>query len=300
MTHRNCPFFITILSLLAAIGFDIPAQTAKVRPKPVIRQVDHILVQTNDPRLLFDLFTDTLQLPIAWPIADYAAFTSGGVGAGNVNIEVLRPGSPKNPAEAGGAAEAHFTGIAFEPYPLSECLTELKARGIVCNTQAPYISTLPNGSKGALWTTIVLPQLSNPNLSVFLCEYNAVFLKVSVRREQLGNQLVLNKGGPLGVKAVKEVIIGTTEFGRDKLLWQKLMIPAAPSPPNVWQVGNGPAIHLVSAKEDRIQRIVLKVASLEAAKNFLKGKRLLGAVSGDQITMDLSRAPGLRISLAEK
>ena len=67
-----------------------------------------------------------------------------------------------------GDAEAHYAGIAFEPYPLEAALSELKTRGIPFNDPESHISTLPDGSKGTLSTTVVLPSLSKPGLSILL------------------------------------------------------------------------------------------------------------------------------------
>jgi hypothetical protein len=33
-----------------------------------IRQIDHILLRTGDPRELYAFFAETLQMPIAWPM----------------------------------------------------------------------------------------------------------------------------------------------------------------------------------------------------------------------------------------
>ena len=33
-----------------------------------IRQIDHIMIRTGNPHELYALFTETLQLPVAWPM----------------------------------------------------------------------------------------------------------------------------------------------------------------------------------------------------------------------------------------
>lgn len=90
MIRQNIALSTLALILLTTTPSGVPIQTGKQEMKPIIRQVDHILIQASEPRDLFDFFAETLQLPVAWPIADYSGFTSGGVGAGNVNIEVVR------------------------------------------------------------------------------------------------------------------------------------------------------------------------------------------------------------------
>jgi len=288
-----------LLAILSAAMF-VPASA---RPSlqtvaPVIRQVDHILVDTADPQSLFDFFSQTLQLPVAWPIADYAGFTSGGVAAGNVNIEIIRFENTKDRTTRKRPA-ARFLGIALEPFPLARSLPELGSRGIPCGTPQSYTSRLPDGSQGTSWTTVSLPQYDNPSLSVFLCEYNPKFLNVDIRRTQLEGQLILSNGGPLGIAWVKEIVLGTTRLEADRSLWQKLLMPTAPSSPDVWLLGNGPALRLVSSVRDGIQGLLIRVESLGQAREFLEKKHLLGKATSTAIQINPARIQGLNISLVE-
>jgi hypothetical protein len=59
--------------------------------KPIIKQVDHIIIRVDNSSSdqLFALFSDTFHLPVAWPLASYTSFVSGGIFAGNVNLELL-------------------------------------------------------------------------------------------------------------------------------------------------------------------------------------------------------------------
>lgn len=285
--------------LIAGVCLTAPSQSGNPKLKPVVRQADHVLIQSSDPAYLFDFLAGTLQLPVAWPVAEYSGFVSGGVGAGNVNIEVLRLADPKSTAP-GGLAQARFIGLAFEPFRLADCLPELQARGIEHGPPQAYISALPNGSRGTLWTHVVLPQLSKPGLSVFLCEYNPAFLHAEIRRNQLGGQLVLKRGGPLGIKSVREIVIGAKNPKTWSPEWQRLLSPSAQSPAALWQAGSGPAIRLVSDSSDRIQRIIFRVVSLKAARSFLAENQLLGATSADEVAIMPGKIQGLCIYLSEK
>lgn len=292
MTFRN----IAITAILSvAICLGASAQTAR-RKGPIIRQVDHLLIESGDPKSLFGLFADTLLLPEAWPIADNQGFLSGGVGAGNVNIEFFRYVEQKN-APGRRAARARFAGIAFEPYPLSNSLQELQVAGIPYSTPEPYVSTLPKGAQGVLWTTVALPSLSRPGTSIFLYEYSPAYLKVDIRRKQLGNRLLLNGGGPLGVQSVSEIVIAAANLEKDQRIWKQLL--GTPSSSGSWRAGDGPAIRVVRGSEDRIQTIIFKVESLERAKSFLGGKQLLGSVSSKEISLNPSKLQGLMIRLSE-
>jgi hypothetical protein len=256
--------------LLCAMSAGIFAQTAR-RRGPIIRQVDHILIESSNPKALFSFFTEDLNLPIAWPMADSKAYISGGVGAGNVNLEIFqytdRSGSL-------GKSQARFSGLAFEPYPLSGALTELQTSGIPSSPPESQYSTLPSGSRGVSLTSVALPSFSNPGFSIFLYEYSPAFLKVEVRRMQLGNRLTLNDGGPLGLQSVREIVIAAENAKNKQATWSRLL--GKPYSAGVWHVGAGPAIRITEGQgSDQIQAIVLEVRSLDRAKQFLRSKRLL-------------------------
>jgi hypothetical protein len=82
---------------------------------PIVRRLDHIVVRTDAPEGLFSLFADALQLPVVRGVATHDFFTSGGVFAGNVYLEMMRFGRAKKTSTAQTAGAKVF-GIAFEPY----------------------------------------------------------------------------------------------------------------------------------------------------------------------------------------
>jgi hypothetical protein len=292
MSPRNIAFTVI---LTAVIYMGASAQTSR-RRGPIIRQVDHILIESSDPKNLFSFFADTLLFPEAWPIADNQGFISGGLGAGNVNIEFFRyAGQPNAPKRQ--TARARYAGFAFEPYPLSNSLQELQTAGIPYSSPESYVSTLPEGKQGVAWTTVTLPSFSKPGMSIFLYEYSPAFLKVDIRRKQLGNRLLLNGGGPLAIQSVREIAIEALNFEKSKLEWRQLL--GAPTPSGSWQVGAGPAIRIFQGGADRIQGIIFKVGSIERAKSFLKKRQLLRSVSSREISLIPSKVQGLNIRLTE-
>ena len=295
MIERKVAFLLLATFLLPLAGVGSVAQTKKEEPAQPIRQIDHVLIKTSDPKYLYSFFTDTLQLPIAWPIATYNGFTSGGVAFGNVNIEVIRfAGTNDSPHD--GRIQAQLVGFAFEPSPLADSLRELERRGVTHGTPEPYLSTGPDGSKKRLWTTVTLLQFTDQVTEIFLCEYNPSFINAEDNREQLRRQLLSRKGGPLGVESVKEILFGTTDLEKARRLWQQLL-ESLPTARGVWKVGNGPAIRLVEARENAIQGIIVNVKSLSRARTFLKQKGLLGHSSPHEVAIDPSKVKGLSIKL---
>jgi len=92
MKCRDCVLFL-ILTQVFAVGelqSRISNFESRIRKGPIVRQVDRILVESGNPKALFDFFSAELQLPEAWPLAENQGYTSGGLAAGNVTLEFYR------------------------------------------------------------------------------------------------------------------------------------------------------------------------------------------------------------------
>jgi hypothetical protein len=282
-----------IVGLIILCSVLIPAMPAQEeRPRgPVLRQIDHVLIESGNPGKLFDFFTDTLQLPTAWPIADNQGYVSGGVGAGNVDIAIYRHADGKT------GDTARFTGLAFEPVTIDRTLYELRVRGIEHTSPEPYIGELPNGKQGALWTLIDLPSFPRPGMSFFLYGYSPEFLRIDIRRKQHANRITLRKGGPLGFRAVREIILTAKNQETGASAWDNLLGKRDQS--GKWRMLGGPSISLIQGTEDRVQEMVLQVDSLERATAWLREQQLLGSVSRTSVTVDPSIVQGLAVRLIE-
>ena len=152
---------------LALLSFG-DAQNSPNESKPLIRQVDHVLIKVADPEPLFKLLSQTLELPVAWPLKSYGVFVSGGVFAGNVNLEVLRMGpvAEKSRVDAPGP---RMYGIAFEPADTIESSARiLDDRKLNHGPLLPMSGVRPNGEHGVLWTNVYLHDLNIPDTLMFL------------------------------------------------------------------------------------------------------------------------------------
>jgi hypothetical protein len=261
--HRKITILFAIL--FCALTAGLYAQKTKWRG-PIFRQVDHIQIESDDPEALFNFFNKTLHLPIAWPIANQQGSVSGGVGAGNTTLEIFQYKSTSKAKRR--QPKARFSGITFEPHPMADALTEMKARGIPFSVPEYQYATLPNGSRGVSLTITELRSVSNAGFSVFLYKYSKDFLSVDVSRKQLGNRLALNKGGALGLQSIREITIAVSNLDQKEKEWKQLM--GEPAADNLWRVGNGPAIHLIrGGAEHQIQGIAMEVKSLSAINKDL-------------------------------
>jgi hypothetical protein len=244
------------------------------------------LIGSNEPEQLFRLFSEKLGLPVAWPFRSYGQFSSGGVGLGNVNIELV--GSEHR--------QSGLTAVALEPTAsLSEVLSRLDAQGLKHGTPAPFFQKDSSGTKRLLWTTVNMMTLP-PRGTVFFCKYN---FDVNERRALINRELQSHGAGSLGIESVMELVIGAKDMAAAQHDWGILLGPVPPSQEPLWQIGTGPAIRLVAAQEDHFVLLRLKVKSLDRARAFLKRQNLLGVDGQHEISLDPTHIAGADIRLVE-
>lgn len=305
MTHQLVSVYLVCNAVLAFGQTQAPAQPSSA----VVRQIDHIIVQVDsvsDARALWSVFSKTLDLPVAWPPADYKGFFSGGVNAGNVNIEFAYSTDESAPPGSTGeqVPRARFSGLGLQPEPLSHAIAELNRLGVRYGEPDAYQVQDENGNKVTLWTTVYLDELSK-SMDVFLCEYSGNIFRtnnppredIEANRRYLSNQLKQHRGGPLGVDAVREIVIETSSFDTTAKLWERLLRTQLQG--GQLQASHGPAIRLVSSATDGIQSIVVRVADLERARQFLKDNHLLGREMSDRISIDPAKLMGIDVQLAQ-
>jgi hypothetical protein len=289
-------FYVALTATV--LGAPIQAQPLSAAP---VQYIDHIMIRSDDPDELFALFSKTFQLPIAWPLADRGGVVSGGIGFGNVNIEAI-----KFPGQINDPTPTHLVGLALKPLSLGESLRELERRGITYGAPRPFVSVAPNGARATSFTNVTLKQLSDADrpgaatVQVFLSEYNPMYVDAVARRSRLRAELAARHGGPLGLVRVQEVIIGTVDLRVANRTWQMLVAPAQSADANLWRIGDGPAVRLVQAERDLIQGLVLAVADLPTARDFLVASGFLGASSETELVIAPSKIRGLNIRLVSE
>lgn len=130
-----------------------------------------------------------------------------------------------------------------------------------------------------------------------LYQYNPE--RYAIAEDRAANHAVLRtrNGGPPGLLEVKEVVIGVTDFAMTSAYWHNLFVPELPLQSGLWQIGDGPAVRLVSYDQNALLRMIWRVSSLEKAKQFLSEQQMLGKVEKQQITIAPGNIFGLDIRL---
>lgn len=281
MSHR-LPLAITVIALATLLAI-----AGCGSPSAVVKKVDHVTVVTQNSQQLFDVLSGTLGLPVAWPMAQYPGFSSGGVQAGNVNIEAL--GGPSS-AGSGGGFGASVYGIVLEPYALTKVTPELKARG--AKPGKPTVQTaVIKGAPVPVWTNVTLSALARPNYTVYLCQYSPTYASL------LSSHKVSGPLGNIGVTSMRELVISAKDPQAVKKQWQAALAPAPMSSSGVMTIGTGPAIRFIKGSSDAIVSFVLTVKSLSKAKDYLQSKGLLGESSANELRLAPGAVQGLDIRI---
>ncbi|RJP34295.1 MAG: hypothetical protein C4536_02980 [Actinobacteria bacterium] len=301
MLKHNNSRYLALIVLISAIALLVPlvaggcgSSQPEPQAQPVVKKVDHITISCTDPAALFDTLTQTLGLPVAWPLSSYPGFTTGGTYCGNVNIETLQFGGSGQ--ASGGTPDFTFIyGIVFESYPLSEVMDEFQQRGADPGDPEDQMRE-ENGQQVKVWTNVTLNGLCTDDYIVYLCEYTQEMEDALEQRAQ-ANPVPL---GGIGLVGVKEIVVDSTQPEQTRDLWEMVFAPATMSADGELSFDSGPAILISAGDMDVITGIVLEVEDLQAARDFLAQNGLLGEVSNDRVSIDPEKVQGLSIVLVEK
>jgi catechol 2,3-dioxygenase-like lactoylglutathione lyase family enzyme len=261
--------------------------------RPVVKQVDHVTISCSDPPALFNTLTRALGLPAAWPLGAYPGFTTGGVFAGNVNLETLRfDTSARSLPEM--PPFTFIYGIVFESHPLDQVTGEFKRRG--GNPGVPHNQMREmNGTRVKVWTNVTLQSICTNNYIVYLCEYTPEMKTALVSRSRSATGPL----GGIGLIGVREIGIVSSRPDQTRELWATVFAPAPLSADGVLSFEAGPTVRISQGGEDQIERLVFRVASLQSSREFLVGAGMLGETSANEIKIDPTAVQGLDIRLVE-
>ncbi|HRV80855.1 MAG: hypothetical protein H6830_07615 [Planctomycetes bacterium] len=261
------------------------------KQQPIVRKVDHILLESTDARALFVLLSESLQMPVSWPMADFGDFASGGVSLGNVQLEVLRAGD-----RIADEPRARFLGFALEPEPLERSLPELRTRQIPFGQPAPFRSRRLLDMGKTLWTTVSMPTISRDAAEIFLCEYAS-----EPEDDQTSDEGAppTPAGGPLSIRKAREIVYGTTDPQALHDAWRALLDESSFQAPDTWLLGSGPAIRIVLADSNSIRALVIQVASLAQARSFLESLAIPMREDAAAITLHAPSLAGATITLVQ-
>ncbi len=120
---------------------------------------------------------------------------------------------------------------------------------------------------------------------------------MAAERAAAAAELARRDGGPLGVVAVEEIVLGVESFAAASAPWARL-IPG-PQDPNelVFTFAAGPRLRVIEAAVPGVQHILIRVKSAARAERFLAGKGMLAEKAADWLRIAPAAVGGLDIRL---
>lgn len=258
---------------------------------PLVKHLDHVLVEAEDPTALFRLFGEGFGLPVAFEFGDYGEVLSGSVWAGNMLLQFarfkeLRFGHVAAWDEA-DAGRARLGGLGFEPtMPVFEVAGMLS--GFDLHPGAGHTSEN--------WTTLEVKELLDPPGVVYLTEYQ---FDAEPWRAGLREAFAASGGGPLGFEGVQEVHVGLRDVNEATPDWAHLLQGLPVYEGCAWGVVERAALRLIPWGKDEVASLMLRVRSVEETVAFLESAGMPAHETLDGTFLDSNLVQGLHLQLVD-
>jgi hypothetical protein len=283
-----------VLLLYTAVLLCFIALALQAEERSLATRVEHFFAVSDQAQSLFTYFKDEFRLSEVWPFYEHGTFASGGLSLGNAVLEFV-----SFPKEDNKPLKTEFRGIALEPKADADATaTELTKRNIPHSGAQSYKSQI-DGHVLVEWSSVFLSSFPPTNATVFFCDYKDR-QAVAQRRKAASDELATRTGGPLGIVAVAEIMVGVVDLKEARSKWSAMLQPSQQISDDAFVFNTGPRIHLVRAEYPGIQGIVLSVRSISEAEKFLKEQRLLAKDDAGHILISPAAIDGLAIRLVEK
>ncbi len=180
---------------------------------------------------------------------------------------------------------------------------QLLARRFAREARTPRATRAVSRGTAALATRsntvgdLVMSRVLPPTAYPFLCEWHRIDLEQG--RTVVRDLLAEASGGPLRVTGMREIVIGVADLALERGRWDALLAPLAADEASRWAFGGGPAIRLEQSASAPWQRLVLDVSSLAVASAALEERGMLGARTGEEVSVDPRHLAGLDLRLRE-
>ncbi len=258
---------------------------------PVVKTLDRVMIEAEDPTVLYRLFVEGFGLPVAWEFGDYGDLWSGGVCAGTLNLEFCRFkekrfGRPD--AWEGSDGSARIGGLAFEPtMPISEVIGVLSEWGV------PFGSGIASEN----WTELEVKGLLDAPGIIFLVEYS-----FDHDAWQLSHRdaFAASGGGSLGLIGVQEIQVGARDVDEAAPAWNRFLRDVPTADAAAWRLPENQTLRLVPWGKDEVASLMLRVASVEKAMAFLAEAGIPALESLDGVALDPAVTQGLHFQLVDE
>jgi hypothetical protein len=296
----------------------------------LILGIDRVLIHTQDVERVFARFRYEFGLPVAWPITDCGLLVSGGLHAGNMNIEIGRftglelPGTwfyglglaPSQPTweTVNGLVSRkmlHTPPVTLhyeEPVATRSTLTFLRnlldgqpntpfwlgrpwgGDTRVCRALAALSTWMVGTKAGAMTFSKLLG-----SAAVFLCD-NQIDRHQERLAELKTNWRKAKQSGPYGITGIAAVDI---EVATNTAGWRRFLDRPDLETNSVHSFSMGPPLRFHPGGRNRLLGIEFSCADLESTAQKLIEKRWLVPADAKRITLSPDRMDGLTIGFSQ-
>lgn len=252
-------------------------------------KIDHFFASSAIAENLFILFKTKFELPVEWDYKTYGGFSSGAVTLGNTALEFVNYKD---------VSKTKFEGIALLPQQsVEEIIKLLDDVSIKHDTIESNTYKMSNGSMAG-WSNMGLNELLPEEITLFIYDYkNRQELLQSIKKTQ--DSLKNKKGGPLGIVSLKEIVIGSNKSSLHKN--QLIKLPGINlDDNNLFGFTDGPSIRLVNSNNNGIEKIIIKVHSVDLVKKYLTSQNLMGSFTKNSVFIDTAAIDGLVIEFTDQ
>ncbi len=298
--------------------------------QPLILGIDRVLIYTQDVERVFAKFRHEFGLSVAWPITDCGLILSGGLHAGNMNIEIGRFAGFELPG-------TWFYGIGFAPsQPTWETVKGLAARKVLhtppvtvhyeepvaTRSTLTFMRNLLDGQPntpfwlGRPWggdtrvcralaavsTWMVGTEAGSTTFAkllgssvVFMCDSHIDHHQQRLA-ELKANWRRTRQSAPYGITGVAAVDI---EIAGNRAGWGRLLDRTDLDAPAVHSFSMGPALRFHPGGRNRLLGIEFSCADLTSTAQKLIEKRGLVPTEDRRITLSPNQMDGLTIGFSQ-
>lgn len=275
--------------------------TGDLGKKVICRSVDHVMLRTQDTEPLLSLLSETLCLPVTWPLqhSEFASFAW--VHVGNTHLEIWA--AKNNTDLPADCCMPLIHGLALEPDELAFSIAELARKGVACKPSRPFQTVNADGRSVTNFTNSVVLNLSSSTSCNFFCEWGTQAIIVPWakgvhardRHEAEQRKFAELGGGPLGLVRLARVEMSCPDAEVMDRHWRTIAQIASSAPLEI----DGVALDLTAGDRHRIDSLSFEVRSLPEARAFLEQWGLLGRETPETLMLSEQATGGLVFHLIE-
>ncbi len=283
-SHAEVALAAILVTNCAQVGGD----SAGSQVQAVVKQIDHVMIGTNQFGRLLALLADTLRLPVVWgpPGSDYT--DSYGVALGDSHFELMNRDR---------ATDTRLESLAMQPTDIETAQDQLKALGL--SPREPFSWSNDAGQKRG---TLIGFQhaFEGDGVDYFLVAYHIV--NSDARRARFDREFHARQGGPLGLRRVREFRLAypSSRLALAREGWARLLGPGSSPDSNYFAPRAGAGVRVVRGQGAEASSIVVEVASMSVAEAAARSLRLLQAAFRDSLVLNPDRFGGLRFVLVRQ